>query len=97
MELHKPITFEQDSFRERALREDPDPAVKHAVVPLHEERAFFFTGAGSSAGAPTRLPTGPQLAAKLVEWAPEIGAVPRSKRSTIRTTWGRSARRSRRR
>ena len=44
------------------------------MVPLHEERAFFFTGAGSSAGRPTELPTGPQLAAKLVEWANESGA-----------------------
>jgi hypothetical protein len=74
MELHEPITFSQPSFRERILREDPDPAVKYALVSLHEERAFFFTGAGSSAGAPTRLPTGPQLAAKLVEWAHESGA-----------------------
>lgn len=74
MELHKPITFKQNSFRERPLREDPDPTVKHAVVPLYEERAFFFTGAGSSAGQPTGLPTGPQLAAKLVEWAHESGA-----------------------
>lgn len=74
MELHEPITFSQTSFRERSLREEPDPAVKHAVVPLHEERAFFFTGAGSSAGAPTKLPTGPQLAAELVAWAHESGA-----------------------
>ena len=53
---------------------NPDPTVRYALVPLHEERAFFFTGAGSSAGRPTGLPTGPQLAAKLVEWAHESGA-----------------------
>jgi hypothetical protein len=74
MELHEPITFSQTSFRERSLQEEPDPAVRHAVVPLHEARAFFFTGAGSSAGAPTGLPTGPQLAAELVTWAHESGA-----------------------
>jgi hypothetical protein len=74
MDVHKPITFEQASFRERPLHTDPDPSVRYALVPLHEERAFFFTGAGSSAGRPTGLPTGPQLAAKLVEWAHESGA-----------------------
>ena len=74
MELHEPITFAQNSFRETSLREEPDPAVRYAVVPLHGERAFFFTGAGSSAGTPTGLPTGPQLAAKLVAWAHESGA-----------------------
>jgi hypothetical protein len=74
MELHEPITFTQTSFSERSLREEPNSAVRHAVVPLNEKRAFFFTGAGSSAGAPTGLPTGPQLAAGLVAWAHESGA-----------------------
>lgn len=74
MKIHEPISFHEPAFCETPLSEDPDPAVKHAVVPLHERRAFFFTGAGSSAGGPTDLPTGPQLAARLVEWARESGA-----------------------
>lgn len=40
---------------------------------LLDRRAFFMTGAGSSAGAPTGLPTGPQLSARLVQWARDIG------------------------
>ena len=74
MNLHDPISFEQTSFSERALEEEPAPEVRHALASLKDSRAFFFTGAGASAGAPTKLPSGPGLAAILVAWARETGA-----------------------
>jgi hypothetical protein len=73
MKIHRPLTFEEESFRLTPLGDAPAGAVGHALVALHESRAFFMTGAGSSAGAPTGLPTGPQLAERLGKWARDTG------------------------
>jgi hypothetical protein len=77
MELHEPITFEQTSFSDRTLEAEPATEVRHALASLRDRHAFFFTGAGSSVGDPTGLPSGRQLAEILAEWGRETGAAER--------------------
>jgi len=73
MHLHEPLSFHEISFRRTPLAEPPRAETGLALASLVNGRAFFVTGAGSSAGAPTGLPTGPQLAAGLVAWAEGSG------------------------
>lgn len=73
MSLHQPIHFDDQTFSDTPLANEPEHRVRHALAALLENRAFFLTGAGASAAAPTGLPTGPQLARKLVEWARHAG------------------------
>lgn len=73
MNLHEPVSFREDSFRETRLAAQPRTDTGLALASLLNNRAFFVTGAGSSAGPPTKLPTGPQLAERLVTWAEGSG------------------------
>lgn len=73
MNLHSPLRFEEKSFTETILGEPPSAEIGAAFLKLEDGRAFFVTGAGSSAGNPTALPTGPKLAEILEEWARPVG------------------------
>ena len=77
MNLHSPLTFDEKSFKETALGAEPELAVGAALLKLEDGKAFFVTGAGSSAGQPAGLPTGPGLAAILEEWARPAGFGPK--------------------
>src|SRR4051794_26341669 len=68
-----PYSFAEDSFANVPLERDVDPRLQRLVVRLRQRQVFFVTGAGLSAGPPTRLPTGPGVADELRAWARREG------------------------
>src|SRR3954447_3608193 len=64
-----PYHFSEESFAVIPLARDVDPRLQRLVVRLRQGQVFFLTGAGLSAGPPTRLPTGAGVADELTAWA----------------------------
>src|SRR4051812_20368917 len=66
-------SFAERSYSMRPLDDAVAADLQRVAASLAARRAVFFTGSGSSAGDPTNLPTGPELAELAIDALEEDG------------------------